>query len=159
MLRDTDTTAGRQDTTSDWMSIRPDYVEWPSWAPASSMRQYVDRVATTKGADPELLHGYREALREARNPDELVAAAAIYADVFPAGEELLATAQTIAQRERDLKSGAYRGPAQVLVPGAGDVATPEGKSRLAAIVVGGIVLVGAGAYLYQRVARFLLGGS
>ena len=69
----------------------------------------------------------------------------------PAGaEKITATVRSMLANEAAAESGAYKGPTQFLLPGAGDVATPGGKARAYGILAGlGLAAAGVG-YVYVR---------
>lgn len=69
----------------------------------------------------------------------------------PAGaDKIEATVVSMLQREAASESGAYKGPAQLILPGAGDVNTPAGRYRAWGILAGVLAATGAAGYVYVR---------
>lgn len=72
----------------------------------------------------------------------------------PAGaEKITATVRAMLYEETAAASGSYKGPAQFILPGAGDIKTPAGKARGYAILAGLAASAGAAAYVYVRWIR------
>jgi hypothetical protein len=68
----------------------------------------------------------------------------------PGAEKITEFVRSKLAKEAAKESGAYYGPAQFILPGAGDVATPGGKARAYGILAGlGLAAAGLG-YVYVR---------
>lgn len=72
----------------------------------------------------------------------------------PAGaDKITAAVRSMLQNEAAAASGQYKGPAQLILPGAGDVYTPQGKAKGYAILVGIGAAAAAAGYVYVRWLR------
>ncbi len=158
-MRDDYTPATRGDSAAEFKVRNPDWVAWPELASASAMRAALDNVAEQNpGAmSPEVLRAYRQALTAARSTEQVVGAATAYESVTPSGDKLRAVAESILTREQNQASGAYKGPTQIIIPGAGDVTTDAGQSRLLVGIAGAVAVVGLGVWAYRKAALFFLG--